>query len=78
MVEKATAGDVAGAVGIELISSQFFDESNKRQFSYALNTLVEEGCEMFGIVILIRTLLRHMEAESGTAAIGIAAARGRH
>jgi len=60
---------VGGAVGIEMISSHFYDESNKRQFLYALNTVVEEGCEMLGVVIAIRTLLTHMERTAGTATI---------
>jgi hypothetical protein len=62
---------VGGAVGIELVSSQFFDESNKRQFVYALNTVVEEGCEMLGVVIAIRTLLVHMENTTGNATIQV-------
>lgn len=66
---------VMGAVGIELLTSQFFDESNKRQFSYAFYTVTEEGLEMLGAVLTIRTLLRHMEAESGEASLGLGAAR---
>ena len=62
---------VAGAVGIELLTSQFFNETNKRQFAYALNTVLEEGGEMIGVVVLIRTLLRHMERDRGPAAIGV-------
>jgi hypothetical protein len=60
---------VMGAAGIELVTSQFFDESNKRQFIYSLNTALEEGMEMLAIVLLIRTLLRHMERGAGTAAV---------
>lgn len=66
---------VMGAVGIELLTSQFFDESNKRQFSYALYTVAEEGLEMLGAVLTIRTLLKHMEAESGEASLGLVAPR---
>ena len=66
---------VTGAVGIELVSSQFFDESNKRQFDYAFFTVAEEGMEMLGIVVLIRTLLKHMEREGGQAALGVSATR---
>ena len=62
---------VMGAVGIELLTSQFFDESNKRQFSYAFYTIAEEGMEMLGVVWVIRTLLRHMERDSGSATIEI-------
>jgi hypothetical protein len=58
---------VMGAAGIELVSGQFFDESNKRQFAYAFFTVAEEGMEMLGIVLLIHTLLRYMErGTSGT------------
>ena len=68
---------VAGAVGIELVTSQFFDESNKRQLDYAFYTIAEEGMEMLGVVWLIRTLLRHMERESGAAVIGVRADRAQ-
>lgn len=60
---------VASATGVELVSSQFFNEANKRQFDYALNTVVEEGGEMLAVVVMIRTLLKHMERTGGTASI---------
>jgi len=60
---------LAGAVGMELLTSRFFDQDNKRQFSYALMTLVEEGLEMTGVWILIRTLLAHMSACGITLAV---------
>lgn len=63
---------VAGAVGIELVASQFFDESNKRQFRYAFYTVAEEGMEMLGVVLLVRTLLRHMERSAASVAVGVA------
>ena len=62
---------VAGAAGIELLTSQFFDEANKRQFIYALDTVAEEGAEMIGVVVLIHTLLRHMERAAGSATVGV-------
>jgi hypothetical protein len=65
---------IAGAVGIELVTSQFFDESNKRQLTYAFYTVVEEGMEMLGVVLMIHTLLRHMEREDGAAGVGLKAA----
>ena len=55
---------VGGAVGVEFLTRQWFDVSNKRQFTYALLTPIEEGMEMFGAVIMIHTLLRLMERES--------------
>lgn len=51
-----------GAVVVELITSHYFDQDTKRQFRYALFTLVEEGLELFGIWILVRTFLAHMDA----------------
>ncbi len=66
---------VAGAGGVEFITSQFYGESNKRQLFYALITPFEEGLEMFGIVLLIRTLLRLMERDAGSATIPIDPAR---
>ncbi len=52
----------AGAIVVELITSFYFDQDTKRQFRYALLTLLEEGLELFGVWILIRTLLAYMSA----------------
>jgi len=54
---------VMGAAGVEFLTSQFFNESNKRQFVYSLDTVAEEGMEMFGVVILLYTLMRLIERE---------------
>jgi hypothetical protein len=64
---------LGGAAGVELLTAQWFDESNKRQFLYALFVPVEEGMEMFGAVIMIHTLLRLMEREAGSAEVDVAA-----
>jgi hypothetical protein len=62
---------IAGAVGVELLTSQFFGESNKRQLSYELITPFEEGLEMLGSVLLVRTVLRAMERADGAAVVAI-------
>ncbi len=68
---------VMGAAGVELISSQFFDESNKRQFTYALGTALEEGMEMLGVVLLVRTLLRYMERRIAPVVVELDSGRRR-
>ncbi len=62
---------LGGAAGVEFLTSQFFDESNKREFYYALFTVVEEGMEMFGAVLMIHTLLALMERETRTATVAV-------
>jgi len=66
---------VTGAAGVEFVTSQFFNESNKRQFAYSLDTVVEEGMEMFGVVIFIYTLMRLIERERAEYATAAAAER---
>lgn len=51
---------LAGAIVVELITNHYFDQDTKRQFRYALFSLVEEALELFGVWILIRTLLEYM------------------
>jgi hypothetical protein len=48
---------VGGAVGMELVSGAYASAVCKACLSYALLTTLEEGLEMFGAVLLIRTLL---------------------
>ena len=51
-----------GAIVVELITSQYFDQDTKRQFRYALFTWVEESLELFGVWVLVRTLIAYMNA----------------
>lgn len=51
-----------GAIVVELITNRYFDQDTKRQFRYALFSLVEEALELFGVWIFVRTLLAHMNA----------------
>lgn len=50
-----------GAIIVELITNQYFDQDTKRQFRYALFSLVEEALELFGVWVLVRTLLAHID-----------------
>jgi len=57
---------VMGAVGIEFITSRIFTGGEFKKFDYAILTALEEGLEMSGAILTIRTLLAHMRAEAGT------------
>lgn len=47
---------VGGAVGVEIIAEPLDSDS----LAYNLSTLVEEGMEMFGVIVFLRTLLFHL------------------
>lgn len=56
---------VGGAVGIEQVQEWFVSDADS--FAYALWTAAEEGAEMAGTVLLLGTLFRLLEQESGRA-----------
>lgn len=47
---------VGGAVGIEIIAEPLDSDS----LAYNLSTMAEEGMEMFGVIVFLRTLLLYM------------------
>jgi len=55
---------LGGAVGIELLTESYAEEDLLDTLSYNLTTLVEEGLEMSGVVLFIRTLLQHINYET--------------
>jgi hypothetical protein len=57
---------VGGAVGMEIATDRLFlTKHTPDTLSYAFLTAVEEGMEMFGVVLFIRALLAYMRAEEG-------------
>jgi hypothetical protein len=51
---------VGGAVGVESLTGRIFEGSGFDSLPYHVFVLVEEGMEMVGILVFIRTLLRHL------------------
>ncbi len=53
---------VRGAVGMEIIGEPMESDS----LLYNMTTMVEEGMEMFGIILFLKALLRYMDTTSLT------------
>ncbi len=51
---------VSGAAGIELVGNTMVVEHHKDTLAYCMSTMVEEGMEMFGVILFINTLLHYM------------------
>jgi hypothetical protein len=57
---------VGGAVGMELLTDHFYlVKYTPDTLAYNLQTAVEEGMEMLGVVLFIHALLDYMRAEEG-------------
>jgi hypothetical protein len=56
---------IGGAVGVELLTEPFEEEDLLDTLAYNLTTLVEEGLEMSGVVLFIRTLLLRVTVHTG-------------
>jgi len=59
---------LGGAIGVELLTESFAEEDLLDTLGYNLTTLVEEGMEMSGVVLFIRTLLQHINNQHDTSA----------
>lgn len=75
---EAGAAYVSGAILAELLTDQFFlTGDSPNTLAYNLQTAVEEGLEMMGVVLFIHALLDYMREEEGTAAIAVEVAEAR-
>jgi hypothetical protein len=52
---------IGGGMGIEMINGKYVDLYGKYNFNYAILMTIEESLEMFGIVIMINTLLTYLK-----------------
>jgi hypothetical protein len=55
---------VGGAIGLEMVGANFFDETNKNTWQYMTAMTVEEMMEMTGILLFIHTLLKYLRTYS--------------
>jgi hypothetical protein len=62
---------VGSALGIEMVGGAVFEQVGRMDIRYAIVALTEEAGEMLAIVLLLRTLLRHLGAEAGVVEIRI-------
>ena len=56
---------LAGAAGIEIIGNSMSLQALRDTLGYKMLTLVEEGFEMFGVVLFIYALLDYMRSPAG-------------
>jgi hypothetical protein len=56
---------IIGVAGFEVFN-EWFEKTYGHGLAHALLTTVEDSFEMFGVILLIRTLLRHAENKLGT------------
>jgi hypothetical protein len=54
---SAAAVYLAGAVGMEMVAGPWVEAHGRANLTYALLVAVEEGLEMAGVILLIRTML---------------------
>ncbi len=52
---------IGGAVGVEMLGANYADKHGLVNLNYAFFTIVEETCEMVGIILFIRALLLYMQ-----------------
>jgi hypothetical protein len=52
---------VGGALGMEMINGQYSDLYGEENFGYEILVTIEESLEIFGIVIMINTLLTYLK-----------------
>ena len=64
---------VGSAIGIEMIGARLHDSFGQMDVRYALVALAEEAGEMFAIVLLLRSLLRHLAGGAGAVEIQVGA-----
>ena len=60
---------VSGALGMELVGGDYFSVDEVPDFTYAMMAIVGESLEMFGTILFLRGLLRHLEKHVGTFAV---------
>lgn len=59
---------LGGAMGVEIISSAFVMQQGTENFGFYVLVAIEEGMEMFGILILIDAMLLHLLPATAKAA----------
>lgn len=56
---------VGGALGMELLGGRFVEAEGSRSVGLLVASTLEEGMELFGIALLVRTIARHAERHLG-------------
>ncbi len=52
---------VGGSIGVEMLGAKYAESHGMLNMGYALYTIVEESCEMFGVIIFIHALLSYIK-----------------
>ncbi|TIC87035.1 hypothetical protein [Crenobacter intestini] len=59
---------LCGAVGVEMFGGWYSEQYGETNLGYKLITTLEEGCEMFGVLLLVRLML-HQLAPRGAVSV---------
>ena len=62
---------VGGALGIEMIGGAYASTYGELNLSYGLITTLEESFELFGLIVLVNTLLKELIQHEGLASLRI-------
>ena len=60
---------VSGALGMEMAAGHYVSVHQRPDFTLSVMTIIEESLEMFGTILFLRGLLRHLEKYVGTFAV---------
>jgi hypothetical protein len=60
---------VSGALGMEMAGGKYLSVHQRPDFTYEMMAIIEESLEMFGTILFLRGLLRHLEKHVGTFAV---------
>ena len=60
---------VSGCLGMEMVGANHISVHQRPDFTFSMMTIVEESLEMFGTILFLRGLLRHLEKYVGTFAV---------
>ena len=60
---------VSGCLGMEMAGANRISVHQRPDFTYSMMVVVEESLEMFGTILFLRGLLRHLEKYVGTFAV---------
>lgn len=68
---------LGGALGVELWTEPYLENDQLNTLAYNLWTALEEGLEMFGVLIFMGGVLRALGSESGELNLGVQVSSGR-
>jgi hypothetical protein len=63
---------LGGALGVELWTEPYLENDELNTLAYNMWTAVEEGLEMFGVLVFLGGILRHLQSDGNTVEVEVA------